>query len=396
MKKFIVFYAVMASLAMLAMGCGGGSSSGGGTTASPNVAFVTSVTGNGNLSTWANAGGQTGLAAGDAICQARANAAGLHGTFKAWLSTSTTDAYCHIQGYDNAQLPNCGLTSPPTAAGPWVRTDGYAFAETIDKLVTGQIFVPIKYDEYGNLLSETRFLSNTSAAGGLLTATGQCNNWTYDNSDTLNTYTVQYGWTEGTTNFWTSYGGDYCDTTTMHLLCMQTGSGPALPARTIPAGAKSVFITSLAHDGNLGGISGADAICRQHAQDAGLANYGNYKAWLSDGSTNAIDHVTATATGPWYRLDGVKIADNKTALATAPLFSTISVTETGTYLGQQTVWTGTDDSGINTGNNCSNWNSNNAAVSGTYGFSSLDTWQWTYSYYHACNLTKRLYCFEDD
>ena len=34
--------------------------------------FVTSVTGTGNLSTWADAGGFTGLDAGDAICQARA------------------------------------------------------------------------------------------------------------------------------------------------------------------------------------------------------------------------------------------------------------------------------------------------------------------------------------
>ena len=34
-------------------------------------AFVTSTAGNGNLSTWADAGGQAGLAAADAICQAR-------------------------------------------------------------------------------------------------------------------------------------------------------------------------------------------------------------------------------------------------------------------------------------------------------------------------------------
>ena len=38
-----------------------------------NVVFVTSVTGNGNLSSWPDAGGNTGLEAADAICQTRAD-----------------------------------------------------------------------------------------------------------------------------------------------------------------------------------------------------------------------------------------------------------------------------------------------------------------------------------
>ena len=37
--------------------------------ASPNVVFVTSVSGNGNLGSWADAGGKTGLAAGDAVAR---------------------------------------------------------------------------------------------------------------------------------------------------------------------------------------------------------------------------------------------------------------------------------------------------------------------------------------
>ncbi len=47
--------------------------------------FVTSVKGSGDLSTWPDANGKTGIEAGDAICQARAQTAGLSGTFIAWL-----------------------------------------------------------------------------------------------------------------------------------------------------------------------------------------------------------------------------------------------------------------------------------------------------------------------
>jgi hypothetical protein len=39
-----------------------------------------------------------------------------------------------------------------------------------------------------------------------------------------------------------------------------------------------VFLTSGTYSGNLGGISGAHAICQRHADAAGLP--GKYKAWI--------------------------------------------------------------------------------------------------------------------
>ncbi|MBI5194666.1 MAG: Ig-like domain-containing protein [Nitrospirae bacterium] len=91
------------------------------------IAFVTSGRGNGNLSTWADAGEKTGIAAGDTICQARANAAGLSGTYAAWLSDSTNDAYCHIHNLTGKKADNCGQTTLPAEAGPWLRMDGLPF-----------------------------------------------------------------------------------------------------------------------------------------------------------------------------------------------------------------------------------------------------------------------------
>ena len=46
-------------------------------------------------------------------------------------------------------------------------------------------------------------------------------------------------------------------------------------------GEKRVFISSLEHNGNFGGLVGADHFCQDLADGAGLA--GDYKAWLSDG-----------------------------------------------------------------------------------------------------------------
>jgi hypothetical protein len=76
------------------------------------VAFMTSVTGPGDLSSWpdALAVGAVGVDAGDAVCQARALAAGLANPqdFVAWLSDNNVDAYCRIHGFAGTIVANCG------------------------------------------------------------------------------------------------------------------------------------------------------------------------------------------------------------------------------------------------------------------------------------------------
>ena len=137
----------------VASGSGCGGSSGSGSSADPNlVAFVTSVEGTGNLSSWSDAGDQIGLAAGDAICQARAEAGKLSGSFVAWLSDADDDAYCRVQNLEGKKLANCGQPELPTAAGPWVRVDGLPFAGTIDQMLKPnyRIFTPVHFDEFGN------------------------------------------------------------------------------------------------------------------------------------------------------------------------------------------------------------------------------------------------------
>ncbi len=99
--------------------------------------FATSVQGTGDLSTWPEATGATAFARADAICRARAvtatptplpNAA----TYRAWISTSTTDAYCHVQGLSGKKDTGCG-GGTPSGGGPWYLANGItAFAAKLE------------------------------------------------------------------------------------------------------------------------------------------------------------------------------------------------------------------------------------------------------------------------
>src|SRR5437762_1872122 len=88
-------------------------------------AFLTSVSGTGDLSTWPGASGSTPLERGDAICRSRAAAGGLPNasTYHAWLSTSSLDAYCHVQGLDGTLADLCN-GAPLPGGGPWYLVDG--------------------------------------------------------------------------------------------------------------------------------------------------------------------------------------------------------------------------------------------------------------------------------
>lgn len=357
------------------------------------VSFVTSTTGNSNLSTWPDAisaGSVTGTAAGDAICQARAAAAGLVGTYKAWISSSADDAYCRVQNLSGKRSANCGQGSLPTAAGPWVRTDGLPFAPTIDK-IGSYIYAPPAYDESGALFSDTEALAlsgtdyiGTANIAGIWTA---CSDWT----DGTNILAMTGGYVGMTTANWAYGFGFTCDT--IHpLYCLQTGTGPAL---VFPQTAgKKVFVTSTIYDGNLGGLSGADAKCQARALAAGLANPTSFKAWISDSSTDAISRLTSN--GPWVKIDGFKVADSKADLSDGAIFTSINQNESGNYMIYQ-VWTGTIGAGTKAGNTCGDWTDNSPGVQGSTGSmqGALKSGLWTASGDAACNTLGSLYCFED-
>lgn len=354
-----------------------------------DVVFVTSVTGTGNLGVWTDAGGQTGLAAGDAICQARATAAGLSGTFKAWLSDSADDAYCRVTGNSGTKAGNCGQATLPTGAGPWIRTDGYPFAATIDVVTStnAQIYTPVAYDEFGQLLSSRLYFTDTNIDGTRYTTggVGTCGDWQSEAGST------QEGVTTGVAARWTNYSAMSCSAASS-LLCMQAGAGTALPQ--FASAGKKVFVTSATYNGNLGGLAGADAKCQTAASSAGLANAANFKAWLSDSTTDAVSRLTSD--GPWVRLDGVPVAGSKADLTDDSINTSLAVTENTTYFANNLgAWTGTLKSGLKDTNTCNNWSDATVGFSGTSGAVSSSNDGWTQMSATVCNASFHLYCFED-
>ena len=114
-------------------------------------AFVTSVTGNGNLASWPGATGSDALQRADSICRNQA-AAGLlpnAGTYRAWISTDTTDAYCHVQGLTGTRASGCN-GAPLPGGGPWFLANGISnYTGTLDQ-ITGPdavLYRPVSLDE---------------------------------------------------------------------------------------------------------------------------------------------------------------------------------------------------------------------------------------------------------
>jgi uncharacterized protein YjdB len=365
------------------------------------VAFVTSASGTGDLSSWPAAGGRTGLAAGDAVCQATAAAAGLPGTFRAWLSDEFDDAYCRVHGRFGKRAANCGMEALPDAAGPWVRTDAYPFAPGAARMIAGEVYAPLRYDERGRPLPAQAFIRTATGLDGAvdqtIAAVVACANWSSADPGT----NVWGGLEDGTSGSWTWVSYTDCGNPAP-IACFEVGDGigPALPA--LDAG-KKVFLTSMTGKGDLGkwpgtggalGIAAGDAICRSSAAAAGLANAARFKAWLSDNLVNAIDRITSD--GPWVRLDGARVAADRAELASGRLFSSIALTELGEYRGNWGVWTGSSASGSRTGYDCLAWQSDLFASTGQSGSSTFASTRWT-SFYDPtpCASEFSLYCFED-
>jgi hypothetical protein len=103
-----------------------------------------------------------GALGGDAACQSVADDAGLGGTFRAWLSDSTTTPLARF-----------------THAGPYALVNGTVVADDWDDLVDGSIHAAIGIDELGQAIvpDATTVATATSADGTLQPFNGNCQDW---------------------------------------------------------------------------------------------------------------------------------------------------------------------------------------------------------------------------
>jgi len=382
------------------------------------IAFVTSTTHTGT--------GLGGLTGADAICDNAATAGGLPaGDYVAWLSDSTNDAYCRVQGYTGKRSNNCGLGALPAAAGPWVRSEAAAtprkaFAPKIDVL-TGPnrfLYYPAVNNESGTEIASAtdRVWTGTSETGEATTNT--CANWTGTG------VTGGAGLTHGGSTTWTrfnSVGADPSCSSSYRLRCMETGNSTVgLPPRHPISTIKRAFVTSTLGNGALTmwpdaltganqtvGITAADEICKTRARYVGYTNWANFKAWMSTSSslTELVDRIVTLST-PYVRPDGVVLGATRADMLDGKLAGPWNQTELGTFVqgnGEAAgpVWTGSYYYGNYTsGYNCSAWTSSQSFYQAMLGhhdlLDQLAVGNFTGSYYYQnCDQSARIYCVED-
>jgi len=370
-------------------------------------AFVTSVAGTGDLSSWPDAGGQTGQAAGDAICRARATVAGLPNAdaFRAWLSTASASGYCHVQGLSGHRNTGC-TGGPPLPAGPWFRftfLTNEPATEALDELVqpTGAIYRPLLFDEVGLPADgdgTTRYWTGTNDEGSLLPDTS-CADWTSGAANEIGVV----GLVSATVQLWTSSTAVNCNAS-LRLLCLEPGTSEPTGQRWASPGSL-VFLTSVEGTGNLAswpqaggesGLAAGDAICRELATEAHLPAPESFVAWLSDGTVDAAARLTSD--GPFRRIDGVTIAASRADLLDGSNAGSIHQYETGVYHlggGGGEVFTGTLEDGTGSELDCSGWTSS-APADVTKGIAGTTrTGQWTEASSSSCQFSQQLYCFSN-
>ena len=365
-------------------------------------AFVTSVTGTGNLTSWPDAGPSVGLAAGDAICRSRATIAGLPNpnTYRAWLSSSTVDAYCRVQALSGTRAPGC-VGGPPLPAGPWYLSDGTsAFSPGLDALTGPErvIYRPLFRDEFGTLISSASAATVWTGTDptGVELSNRTCLDWTSPSATELG----GYGSAVGSSQLWTFQTYGDCSVP-RRLMCFEPGASDApIVGWSLPGAI--TFVTSATGPGELGawdeagaqvGLAAGDAICRNLAAAARLPAPSSFVAWLSDAATDAIDRLAND--GPFRRPDGFAIAFSRADLTDGVTTNSLHVTEQSTYLADGGfVWTGTGADGVGLGVDCSDWTDGTSGASGRYGLGSMArNANWTSSSTTPCQLERRLYCF---
>lgn len=178
-----------------------------------------------------------------------------------------------------------------------------------------------------------------------------------------------------------------------------------------------VFVTSSAYEGTFdGGVNGADAICQELAQRAGLS--GQFKAWLSatDGVRQRFPNLTAPGAfvspdrrtllfGSYEEIPNgprapIAMTEDKSVLAILPADHRIDCsppTPDAAF-----VWTNTNNTGATQDSvaDCERWKTDFAkGPQGWVGVliakdAGADYREWTIACRLTCNQTAHLYCFE--
>ncbi|MCE9580484.1 MAG: hypothetical protein K8W52_45615 [Deltaproteobacteria bacterium] len=298
---------------------------------SPNVMFVTSTVHTANLG---------GLDGADAICSQRAAAAGLHGTFRAFLSSSTVNAIDRLEN-----------------APGWVRPDGKPFARSAADVAAGHILYPPRLDENGATVALGEQV-RTGSNGDGSTAGPWCGDWVGDSPNG----TCVGSHPESALRFANDSRGSLTCADQAHLYCFQVDSKTPAPAPH--ATGHIAFISRDTRSG--ASLENLDHACAVEAGNAGLP--GTYVALLGWWQSPPVSRV-ALAGAAVVRPDGVEIAHTPSVFDGPALDAPIAVTADGKeYVNRAWVWTGGDASFATASPfDCNTWGTGTEQVtSGTY------------------------------
>lgn len=299
----------------------------------PNFVFTTSTVHDGNLG---------GLAGADAICQARAAAAGLPGTYRAWLGTSTANAQARIEA---------------GGARGWIRPDGRPL---VDQLLEAKIKYPPRLDEYGNDLGDSELVWTSASENGSMVPQGSCNDWTTNDPGTNGRLGAPH---RGPVN-WTESPLVVGCSQQHHLYCFGIDRYSVLAVPT-PVAGRLAFITNTDNTGNIG-PAGFDAACMDRAVAEGLP--GTYKALISVDGQPPASRFDVNGL-PWVRLDGIPLAATAAKLFSGELLDApLALRPDGAHVNTN-AWTGAVDFSTVAAQTCNNW----SGGAGTRGSAGLTT-----------------------
>jgi hypothetical protein len=334
---------------------GGSGGSAGGVNQAPNVVFVTSA-----AYSPAEIGGTIGA---DAKCAALAEAAGLSGTFVAWLSDATTSAGERLG----------------TARG-FANTRRQPFADEPTELLNAQqVFFPVRYDENGDPVAG-RVATGSTRSGE---AADTCLDWTSSDSDqVLIAGDPSAGAILWTDDFYTAS----CDQE-YHLYCFQIDHQFALYPTLIQG--RTVFISSVPFTLGPQGRGAADALCAAEASAGELA--GTFIALLGTATESPLARLILPGR-IWVKPDGMAVADGIGQVTSGLLATPIDMRADGTYEAGVLVF-GAADLDADVPLDCGGWtdpvSTPESAVLGVAGYTDS---RWHSAQVGTCNASARVVC----
>lgn len=291
----------------------------------PNFMFVTSTL---------HAGGSLGgLAGADGICQARADEAGLDGSYIAWLSLPGDDARDRVGD-----------------ARGWVRPDGRPVADDLTQLLSGVFYYPPRLDEQGTAVIAETVWTGTTAEGIAISLDdlAVCGGW----ADPAAIGNASIGDIGAGISWWTQWASQPC-TNQSRLLCL--GVDRQADVVVEPVRGRLAFV-SAGYIAATAGRPAADALCQN--EGAAVRPGGTFLALMAETGAAPADRFDASG-APWVRADGVQIFPDGQAFAPA-LDAHISLTATGEPTPLAILWAGSFGAATpgEDANNCTNWSSN--------------------------------------